>query len=49
MKRKEDESFEQYWKRRKKQQLVDKAYAKGRLFWDSKTQGTYIKPKELDE
>lgn len=43
MKRKENESFEDYKARRKKAKETLKIAEKGRLFWESKKLGTYRK------
>lgn len=40
-KRKKDETFVQYKKRRKQEQLKLKYYLKGTIFWDSYFRGTY--------
>jgi len=45
MKRKENESFEDYKKRRKLQNMIDKFKASGRIFWDSSIKKTYRKKK----
>jgi hypothetical protein len=43
MKRRENESFEEYKKRRAVADKALKAYLKGKLFWDSSRRGTYVK------
>lgn len=39
MQRKQDESFEDYKKRRKEAQLLVKAYTRGRMIWNSPKEG----------
>ena len=41
MKRREDESFEDYKQRRKEDQEETREKLKGKLIWNSKEQGTY--------
>ena len=43
MKRKDNESFENYKNRRKKANLIIKMMLRGNLFWDSSKKGTYRK------
>lgn len=46
MKRKENESFEDYKARRKKAKETEKIANRGHLFWDSANKGTYRRPKK---
>jgi len=43
MKRKPEESFEEYKKRRSNDSELTKIYLRGRLFWNSHDWGTYRK------
>lgn len=44
MKRLDDESYEEYKERRTKDSKRLKKYLKGRVFWDSRNWGTYVRP-----
>jgi hypothetical protein len=46
MKRKPGESFERYKKRRSKENAKQKTVSAGKVFWNSKAKGQYIKPKQ---
>ena len=41
----ENETFDEYKRRRKSENLKLKLYLKGTLVWDSRLKGTYIKSK----
>tara|TARA_R110002051_G_scaffold103198_1_gene174928 strand:- start:1013 stop:1177 length:165 start_codon:yes stop_codon:yes gene_type:complete len=43
--REENESFEDYKKRRKDNKEYLKFYLKGEIIWESKTEGTYVRKK----
>ena len=40
-----NETFEDYKKRRKENKEYLKFYLKGEIFWESKTEGTYVRKK----
>lgn len=44
-KRKDNESYEQYRERLRKQKVAEKAHRKGVLVWDSMRRGTHQKPE----
>jgi len=44
-KRKQDENQKQYHERLKNEKIEQKQHKRGRLLWDSKNQGTYIREK----
>lgn len=47
--RKPGESFEAYRKRLKAMHVVERVHRKGRLVWDSKTDGTFRRAKQTNE
>lgn len=49
MKREENESYEDYRKRRIKSQKALKVYLKGRVLWNSSVQGTYYNPNKMEK
>jgi hypothetical protein len=48
MKRRDDESFSEYKKRRKAQDENDARILSGRLFWNSTARGQYVEFKNPD-
>ena len=48
-KRGRDESYEQYKDRMKKNNVRIKMHLKGELFWDSRTEGTYVRKSNTNQ